>query len=41
MWTDAMIDAHYSKDYYGPGTDYFDPPTYDDLDEVMEDYDEE
>lgn len=39
MWTDAMIDAHYSRDYYGPGTDYFEPPEWaeDDLEEVLED----
>lgn len=38
MWTDAQIDAHYSRDYYGPGTDYFEPPEWagDDLEEVLE-----
>lgn len=32
-WTDAQINAHYSKDYYGPGTDYFDPPEYEEDEE--------
>ena len=38
IWPDAQIDAHYSKNYYGPGTDYFDPPEWvdDDLGEVLE-----
>lgn len=38
IWSDAQIDAHYSRNYYGPGTDYFDPPEWvdDDLGEVLE-----
>lgn len=36
---DDMVDAHYSRGYYGPGTDYFDPPEWDDLDTVFEDDD--
>lgn len=32
-WTDAMIDAHYSRNYYGEGTDYFDPPEYEEDEE--------
>lgn len=24
--SDAALDAYYARDYYGPGTDYFDPP---------------
>lgn len=40
-WSDAAVDAHYSADYYGPGTDYFDPPewTDDDLEDVLEEED--
>lgn len=35
-YTDAQIDAYYSRNYYGEGTDYFDPPyCEDDLDEVI------
>lgn len=26
---DDAVDAHYARDYYGPGTDYFDPPEHD------------
>ena len=26
MWTDAQIDAYYSRNYYGGGRDYFDDP---------------
>lgn len=36
-WSDAQINAHYSRDYYGPGTDYFYPPE----DEYKEEDDEE
>ena len=41
---DADLNAYYGRNYWGNGRDYFDGPeeyTYDDLDEVMEDYDEE
>ena len=33
--SDAVLNAWYARDYYGPGTNYFDPPMYDDLDEVF------
>lgn len=36
-WSDAQIDAHYARNYYGPGTDYFDPPEYDEDDDEYED----
>ena len=26
--SDAALDAYFAKDYYGPGTDYFEPPEY-------------
>lgn len=43
--SDRELDAYYAKDYYGSGTDYFDPPdweTEDDLNDIWdEDYDEE
>ena len=26
---DNAVDAHYARDYYGPGTDYFNPPEVD------------
>lgn len=44
--SDASLDAHYARDYYGPGTDYFEPPDFEEdlleddlgvLDEEMED----
>ena len=45
--SDRALDSYYARDYYGPGTDYFDPPdweTEDDIDAVIaeewEDYDE-
>lgn len=40
---DDAVDSHYARNYYGPGTDYFDPPEYeDDEDEEWdEDYEYE
>lgn len=29
MWSDAEIDNYYARDYYGPGTNYFEPPEED------------
>ena len=26
--TDRALDAYYARDYYGPGTDYFEPPDF-------------
>lgn len=26
--SDAALDNYYSRDYYGDGTDYFEPPEY-------------
>lgn len=40
MWTDAMINEHYAADYYGIGTNYFEPPECDELDEVEDDLNE-
>ena len=43
--SDRALDAYYARDYYGPGTYYFDPPdweTEDDLGDIWdEDYDDE
>ncbi len=39
--SDSAIDEHYARDYYGKGTNYFEPPEYDDCDEDDEDWDEE
>lgn len=39
MISDRALDEYYAKDYYGAGTNYFDPPdwvTEDDLDEVLD-----
>lgn len=36
-YTDTQIDNYYSRDYYGPGTDYFYPPEDDDEDREDED----
>lgn len=38
--SDRALDNYYARDYYGPGTDYFDPPysdweTEDDIDAVI------
>lgn len=36
--SDRDLDNYYARDYYGPGTDYFDPPyweTEDDIDQVL------
>lgn len=39
-YSDSEMDNYYSQDFYGPGTDYFDPPEadeeYDDLDIVFQ-----
>lgn len=41
MWSDAMIMEHYARDYYGAGTNYFEPPEWDDeLDYVEDDLDD-
>ena len=39
MISDAALNSYYARDYYGSGTDYFDPPewTDDDLEEMWED----
>lgn len=41
--SDAALEEHYARDYYGPGTNYFEPPcweTEDDIDfEEEDDYD--
>lgn len=36
--SDAALDAHFAKDYYGPGTDYFEPPdfTEEEIDEITD-----
>lgn len=39
--SDRALDNYYARDYYGPGTDYFDPPypdweTEDDIDAVID-----
>lgn len=39
MWSDAMIDEHYARDYYGVGTNYFEPE-WDKLDYVEDDLEE-
>lgn len=31
--SDAALDAYFAKDYYGPGTDYFEPPEYEECEE--------
>lgn len=31
--SDAALEAHFAKDYYGPGTDYFEPPEYEGYEE--------
>ena len=38
MISDAALNSYYARDYYGPGTDYFDPPewTDDDLEDMWE-----
>lgn len=34
MISDRQLDEYYARDYYGPGTNYFEPPeTEDDLNE--------
>ena len=40
--SDRELNEYYAKDYYGPGTNYFDPPhedefTEDDIDEILRD----
>ena len=37
--TDRALDAYYARDYYGPGTHYFEPPdfTESEIDEITED----
>lgn len=42
--SDIELDRYYARDYYGVGTDYFNPPewdTEDDLYEVLEDYEDD
>lgn len=33
MISDAALDNYYAKDYYGDGTDYFEPPEYEEDEE--------
>ena len=35
---DSALDSYYARDYYGPGTDYFEPPefTEEEMDEITE-----
>lgn len=41
MISDRQLDEYYARDYYGPGTNYFEPPeTEDDLNE-WEKYDDD
>ena len=40
--SDRELNEYYARDYYGPGTNYFDPPyddefTEDDIDEILRD----
>lgn len=41
--SDKELNEYYARDYYGPGTNYFDPPEYndewteDDIDEILRD----
>ena len=47
--SDAALEEHYARDYYGPGTNYFEPPDFEEdlleddlgvLDEEMEEMNE-
>ena len=39
-YSDSEMDNYYSQDFYGPGTDYFDPPEEDEEDPVDDEYDD-
>lgn len=38
---DDAVDLHYSRDYYGPDTDYFEPPEEDWVEDDIEFEEEE
>lgn len=41
--SDKDLNEYYARDYYGPGTNYFDPPYDDELteDDISETFEEE